>query len=424
MIKGFIKENDELDEKSQVSDSLGIEHIYKGFTNKVFSIQKPSIFALVGPFGIGKSTMLNQIMIERVGKEIWFEFDAWKYPDRKDLWEGFVLDLAKSTSPAEFDKAEKTIEGKQNDDKKTLVSVLSKIPGLASLEGLNHFLQTSPAKRVDDIQKILKDLIQKAEKDLFIILEDIDRSGDAGIFFLETLKQFLRTSELKKKVIIIVPIAKDNYYKNIDSYAKCIDYFDFFENIEIKLDTFVTKVFDNSLFSEKYTRPNDTKEWDGRMLKNQTVSFLEGLLLEMPDMNMRKLKLILRKADLVFQNQTSDGHDPDFRVTLCIEAAKYFKTKDKPDISYFDDFKNRGAVIRGNIFSAFLYTILFSNRYIYSKTIRNGEEREEINNSPKDFKVVERRDDDKKRYPSHLWQMDTMFDDTAPYGIPKFYLEY
>ena len=31
-------------------------------------------------------------------------------------------------------------------------------------------------------------------------------------------------------------IANENYYKNIDSYLKCIDYFDFFEQKNIKLD--------------------------------------------------------------------------------------------------------------------------------------------------------------------------------------------
>lgn len=423
MTDGFIQKNDELDEKSQVSDSLGIDRIFKGFTNKIFSIEKPSIVALVGPFGSGKSTMLHQIMVERSGKEIWFEFDAWKYPDRKDLWEGFVLDLAKSTSPLEFSKAEKAIAGKQNDDKKTLISTLSRIPGLTSLEGLNHFMETSPAKRVDDIQKILKDLILKIKKDLFIILEDIDRSGDSGIFFLETLKQFLRTSDLSKKIIIIVPVANESYYKNIDSYAKCVDYFDFFEKFEIKLDAFVNKVFDEKLFSEKYTRPGDDKEWDGHLLKSQTISFLEGILLEMPGMNMRKLKLIIRKANLVFKNQTSDNQDPDFRVTLCIEACKYFKVNDNSDLNYFEDFKNRGAVIRGNIFSSFLYAILFSNQYIYSRSASRGSENILVQ-PPKDFRIIERRDDDKRAYPSHLWQLNSMFDDKAEYGIAKFYFQY
>lgn len=423
MTDGFIQKNDELDEKSQVPDSLGIGRIFKGFTNKIFSIEKPSIVALVGPFGSGKSTMLHQIMVEQSGKEIWFEFDAWKYPDRKDLWEGFVLDLAKSTSPLEFSKAEKAIAGKQSDDIRTLVLTLSRIPGLASLEGLNHFLQTSPAKRVDDIQKILKDLIQKIEKDLFIILEDIDRSGDSGIFFLETLKQFLRTSDLSKKIIIIVPIANESYYKNIDSYAKCVDYFDFFEKFEIKLDAFVNKVFDDKLFSGKYIRPGDSTEWDGHILKSQTISFLEGILLEMPGMNMRKLKLIIRKANLVFKNQTSDDQDPDFRVTLCIEACKYFKVSESSDLSYFEDFKNRGAVIRGNIFSSFLYAILFSQQYIYSRSVSQGSKNTLVQ-SPKDFKIIERLNNDKGSYPSHLWQIDSMFNDKAEYGIAKFYFQY
>ena len=72
---------------------LDFDNICKKFSKKLDSLSGRSIIALVGPFGSGKSTMLHQIMTSRLEKEFWFEFDAWKYPDRKDLWEGFVLDL-------------------------------------------------------------------------------------------------------------------------------------------------------------------------------------------------------------------------------------------------------------------------------------------------------------------------------------------
>ena len=49
---------------------------------------------------------------------------------------------------------------------------------------------------------------QKAQK-VFIVIEDIDQSGDAGTFFLETMKQFLRELETKKQVIVIVPMSED-----------------------------------------------------------------------------------------------------------------------------------------------------------------------------------------------------------------------
>ena len=71
----------------------------------------------------------------------------------------------------------------------------------------------SPAKRVFEFQEILTAIIKSQKKNIFIVIEDIDRSGDSGIFFLETLKHFLRNLEItvKHRVIAIVPIGDKSY---------------------------------------------------------------------------------------------------------------------------------------------------------------------------------------------------------------------
>jgi hypothetical protein len=411
MTKGFIQRSDLLEETSRVEDLLDFSVLSQKLVKKIEALQGLYIIALVGPFGVGKSTMLNQIISERQAEK-WIEFDAWKYPDRSDLWEGFVLDIARSISPKEFEKTEKKVKGTQNDDKKALVSVLSKIPGFSALEGFNHFLQTSPARRVDEIQSILKEQIELFDKDLFIVIEDIDRSGDSGVFFLETLKQFLRNQPFKHKVCVIVPIADDNYHKNLDSYLKCIDYFEFFELPEIQLERYVSEVFDQTIFDEVNK-------------KTQTVSFLEGLFKEFPKMTMRMLKLILRKADLVYRNQSEDGFAPDFRVTLCIEASKYFNKGDDSPQKYFDDFKQRGAVVRGNIFSAFLTAIFSKERSLYREQYDSGgESRKELLQPRMDFKFVERNPKENiKSFPSSPWSFG-QFQDDRGFGITGFYKDY
>lgn len=78
---------------------------------------------------------------------------------------------------------------------------------MAVIKNFNHFLHTSPAKRTFEIQKILLEQFSNIpEKKLFIIIEDIDRSGDSGIYFLETLSHFLKNEKIDKKIICIIPI--------------------------------------------------------------------------------------------------------------------------------------------------------------------------------------------------------------------------
>ncbi|MCX6765768.1 MAG: P-loop NTPase fold protein [Candidatus Moranbacteria bacterium] len=423
--QGFVKNHELLKEHSKVNDLLGFSDIVASFAKKIDSLPTSSIIALVGPFGSGKSTMINRVMNERGSGEKWIEFDAWKYPDRKDLWEGFILDFSKEISPKDFAETEKKIQGTQNEDKKTLIKTISRIPGFAVLEGINHFFETSPARRVDEIQKILKEQVEKADSNLFIIVEDIDRSGDAGVFFLETLKQFLHSYSFKKKFVVIVPIANENYYKNLESYLKCIDYFDFFQPEKVKLDKFVDEIFRNNLFTGSFNRQDNNKlVWTGANRKSQIISFLEGLFVERVETNMRLLKLIIRKADLIYKNQVDDGLEPDFRVTLCIEAAKYFKIDNKSDRKYFNDFKERGVITRGNIFCSFLFAMLCNALSIYERQFTSGgEEKDFLMQSPRDFKFIERKDNNIQVYPSHPWEFG-MFDDDKGFGITKFYIDY
>ena len=428
MIDGFVKNSELLKENSKVKDLLDFDNICKKFSKKLDSLSGRSIIALVGPFGSGKSTMLHQIMISRLEKEFWFEFDAWKYPDRKDLWEGFVLDLIRNINPKNLKKVEKEIKGTQNEFIKTLVNFFSKILGFSVLESVNHFFDTSPAKRVDDIQKILKNQIACLKKDLYITVEDIDRSGDAGIFFLETINQFIRTSGLSNKIVFIVPMANENYHKNIASYLKCIDYFEFFEQGKIKLDRFVDVIFDNELFSGNlYNNINGNLIWTGSHRRTQTISFFEGLFQKFPEMSIRLLKLIIRKANLVYKNQVDDGHNPDFRVTLCIEASKYFKTIQDTKKNYFDSFKETGVILQGSIFCSYMFAILTNFQSIYSKKINErGEEKYNLRESPYYFVFINRIDNNLNNYPSYPWTFKNSNDinQGSLGGITNFYLNY
>jgi RecA/RadA recombinase len=422
----FMIQNTELlNETSKLEDLLNLEKRTKAFDERINSLPNQSVIALVGPFGVGKSTMLHQIMVSHSDEQQWIEFEAWKYPNRDHLWEGFVLDIAEQTG--DIKKVKKQLAGKSGksvvvDIGTDILSLVSdKFEGLQLLDKFTEFFKKSPATGVFDLQLILKALLENLPEDTFIIIEDIDRSGDAGVYFLETLKQFLKTIELKRKVIAIVPIANENYHKNIQSYLKSIDYFDFWENAPLNLTKFVDAVFKHEFFEGNERQGNGIEIWSGEKRRTQTISFLEGLFKEYPETNMRLIKLILRKADIVYKKQVEDGHSPDFRVTLCIEASKYYKTSSGSNETYFDMFKIRGAVIRGNIFNTLMETVLCNTNSIYLKRFNsNGEETLELLQSPKDFKFIERNG---PNFPSYPW-IPGGHGDQEYYGITAFYLDY
>lgn len=414
-----------LNETSKLEDLLDIKDKSKAFDIRINALPNQSIIALVGPFGVGKSTMLHQIRTSHSEDQTWIEFEAWKYPNRENLWEGFVLDIAEQAG--EVKKVQKLIEGKSTKLKMVdigtdILSLVSeKFDGIQILDKLTEFFKRSPATRVFDLQLILKALLETQTKDVFIIIEDIDRSGDSGVYFLETLRHFLKSVDLQKSVVVIVPIANANYHKNIQSYLKSIDYFDFWDHKKIDLSKFVDATFDPALFSGSLDVGGRTI-WSGERRRAQTISFLEGLIKEYPDTNMRLLKLILRKADIVYKKQVEDGCEPDFRMTLCIEASKYYKISSDSDETYFDRFKNAGMLIRGNIFCSFLKSALNNVLSVYTRRQdSDGKEIFELLNSAKDFKFIERVG---PNYPSYPWTPGHFDDQYDYFGITSFYLNY
>ncbi len=343
---------------------------------------------------------------QSISKDLWIEFDAWKFPERKELWEGFVLDFARQVDEKSFEDVRKTIDGQQNDDKKTLINTVGDIPipGFAAIKNLTHFYETSPARRTYEIQDILKNLIEEKAKDkkIYIVVEDIDRSGDAGIFFLETLKYFLQKLEVSTTIKVIVPIANQKFYENSDSYVKCLDIVDFYSPTDVKMDKFVSNVFTDSLTSEP-------------IIKKQLARFFEQMML-IPGMTPRKLKLILRKADLNYINQQSDDQEPDFRMSIMFEASRYIPSKKDSDTTLFDYYKESKNIASNKLFSSFATVVATESELLdyEGKLIDNQQP----------FKLIPRKDNDVEKYPSTPYIQNQRFGNDHYSWCCDFYLNY
>lgn len=251
MESSFVSDDSLLEETARVDDLLDLDATVDYYENRITGIKRSGILAVLGPFGSGKSTVLYQVEKRLEDSVTWINFDAWKYPERKDLWEGLILDFADQIGDEK--KVQSKIDGKRKGlaKGKALTSIITALSGLGGIaDGVFRLFEKAPVTRVFELQLLLHEMIEKQDRATIIVVEDVDRSGKFGLQFLETLRDFLHELKTDHKCLVVAPIGDTEFSKHQHVYHKCIDYFDQFRLREVKLATFVDKVFRPDLFDD------------------------------------------------------------------------------------------------------------------------------------------------------------------------------
>lgn len=314
--------NDVIQESDTAEHLVSNKSICDAFSNVIESAPTPALISLVGEYGSGKSMMLNRLRDDNfIEGSKWILFDAWKYPDRSSLWEGFILDFAENVG--ERKKYEDLIDGNTTQSKgagvtaKVLDAANTALPGLSSVgKLLQSLFETQAIFRVSKLQELLTALINDQFKEadhLIIVVEDIDRSDDHGVHFLETFRHFLNQSEFKNsKVTVVAPIGNKASLINHSSYIKCFDISYAYNLEKVDLTEFVNRGLDI-----------DKRDDQNRAIKDQIIKFLNGFVeLQGPEFTIRKLKLLLRHANSRHSRFRLQGLEPDYRLDLCVEALR------------------------------------------------------------------------------------------------------
>lgn len=344
----FLKDRLVMEEGHRVDDLLDFSSESSRLESYINDISQSSIIGYIGKFGSGKSTCIYQLIKKNSTDKTtkWFEFDAWKYPERRDLWEGFVLDIADQLGTRS--KVQKAVDGKQT--KSAVVDITTDIAGagmelfgeiaeratgvIGKIAGkiqiadkLVDFFKRSPIKRVFEIQDLLNKMFTALEADtICIVIEDIDRSGDAGQYFLETMRQFIKNNTSGKKIIILVPIGLEVYDGNAEHYAsyqKTLDYTIFFEPRGIVYSKYIDHIFDPNSFPTIFqTSPHlsDTPKWKEHLNDWFRIATDNNLTI-------REIKSIIRSADIVYSQLKELGFSPDPRVVLAIQILTSIKSE-------------------------------------------------------------------------------------------------
>ena len=139
----------------------------------------------------------------------------------------------------------------------TLVPLASSIQGI--VEMLSKSDKSKPIVRIESYKKLLKKVLHMLDKEVaeklsewrsvsrnvYVILEDVDRSWQEWRFFLETVKWFLNDLDRSDfnvitNIILICPIS--DFEDHFEHYLKVLDYYDFWE-CERHMSQFVREAF-------------------------------------------------------------------------------------------------------------------------------------------------------------------------------------
>ena len=352
-------------ETYKVNDYIDINATVTYFGNVFEAVSKPCLSAVLGDHGSGKSTMLYQLKNKTSQELDWVFFDAWKYPRRSELWEGFVTELAR-----ELDHDGVIIDRiKGKSGKSEGAGVLSKlleaaqsISGVPALKSVGDLIvklfEGDPITKLEGFQELLKEILVEREKPVYIVVEDIDRSKDQGIFFIETLRYFLNKYKTEiSNIVVIVPMSEERYENGKGSYLKCFDIVERFSITNLDFSFFVSNGLIESSVLDTFLKDQNTS-FD--LIKVQISSFLNLLVRTYHHLTIREIKLILRNANKEHRTKQLEGLRPDYRVSLCIEAMKWIAKPRANNMSHWLHSASQQNItdVNSKVFSRFLSLIL------------------------------------------------------------------
>lgn len=327
---------EQLDEKPSDFDSLEYSSEIKNVKNRIdrlVSKNKHSIVAYLGPFGVGKSTILKEVT-KQTSNYRWVTFEMWRYANRNELWDGFVIKLASEMSNKnEFEIADdiegKTLTWKENIPLAIWLAIIfigsifvCIIPWLnfrsettlaaqyivayakyafpsvltvMLLVGLSKFFELQfisgkrPLHRVFELEHILLTKIHKMKKPLIVVVEDVDRTTPDGLVFLETLNHFLnnKLSSRSKAFIVIAPQSNNSFDRlensNNEGLERSLKIYDekIYFNSDMN-DASIKSFYNNIEVDELYKTKliQSTQVIIGRFKKQITIRLLKHALRE------------------------------------------------------------------------------------------------------------------------------------------------
>lgn len=354
-MSNFLKQPELLKESSRDLDFFSFDSYAKSLHNNLRSNTSPTVTTLVGKYGTGKSVLLNEVKklteeSKAKNKPKWVFFECWQYPDKRDLWEALILELVAELDGKKLDQ-EKNPYSDIKGWREHLSSFLSSVNGavatlvgtalvywlifshaddktktvllavstaivlilLASIQTIVKPQGKSTVSRLADYKGELEKVLLDNGGPLYIVLEDVDRAGELGSRFFETVSHFVKEDKFSKKNIkVIVPVAdidgKENklLHDSIDKASDNILYF----NPSFNCDRFITELFNDDFLDEPT-----------KLLLTNTINPLIGR-----GVSIRKMKHLLRNSLIKQKRLATKEFHSHLEICIAVEFSKHMET--------------------------------------------------------------------------------------------------
>lgn len=350
-----VKRPELLKESNRDFDFFDFQSKAKNLYNSLKSDMAPTVTVLIGDYGTGKSVLLNEVrkltkQSKTSEKSKWVFFECWQYPDKRDLWEALILELVAEIDGKNLDEEAKNYSDIKNwrdklveflsdakaalgtlvgaaivywlvfnsatDEVKNIlmaVTVATVLVLLASLQVLIKPQTKSTISRLSDYKSELEKTIRKYQGPLYIVLEDVDRAGELGRRFFETVSHFVKSDKFAKKNIkVIVPITGMDEVEGRplrDSIDKASDNILFFST-RYDCEQFITEIFSKEFLDEPT-----------KLLITSTVNPLLG-----NSISVRKMKHLFRNALTKHRRLLNKDLGSQLAICIAVEFSKHMST--------------------------------------------------------------------------------------------------
>lgn len=381
VMAGIFTDSTVLDESPSSNDLLNykteIDRVGKHIRTTI-SNGKSVIIAYLGAFGIGKSTILQhaEAKLSQVSK--WITFETWRYANRNELWDAFVIKLVSEIEDKPEIKVAKYIDGNRFKIRIAILWMLGILaastlaswmlyPWLSAntgfwkayfqyavpviipmllLVGLGRLLAvvpySEPLRRVFQLENLLKDALSHIEVPLVVVIEDVDRANEDASIFMEALHEFIGKydSQFNHPVIIIAP-QSNNAFDALDMDRK--------KNIEHSLKVYDQKMYFSSAINDRAT----VEQFYSKIKFNKAYQKYKPTMIEVTweinyyyrkdQLTIRMLKHALREVNWFIQ--AYPDHNPS--VALVYALARMLKNDNNLPIRELHHSKNLTIQNRG-----------------------------------------------------------------------------